>query len=193
MKSVLREIYSFVTELFETIVTALAIFIVINFFVAQLHQVYGASMYPSFKNGEYLLTDKLTYRFREPVRGEVVIFVSPEAPNKDYIKRVVGLPGESIQIKNNEVLIFNDLNPNGFVLHESYLTKGTITVGKQSIPEGVKIKIPSDSVVVFGDNREYSADSRTWGFVKLDKIIGRSLVRLWPPDAISVIAHADYK
>lgn len=150
-------------------------------------------MYPSFKNGEYLLTDKLTYHFRQPIRGEVVIFASPEAPKKDYIKRVIGLPGESIQLKNNEVLIFNNENPEGLALRESYLTKGTITAGKQSIPEGVKIKIPSDSVAVFGDNREYSADSRTWGFVKLDKIIGRSLVRLWPPEAITVIAHADYK
>ncbi len=192
MKKIFHSLYLFVTDILETAVLAFALFIIVNVFVAQLHQVYGNSMLPDFHNGEYLLTDKVTYRLRPPERGEVIIFKAPEAPHLDYIKRIIGLPGETLMIKDNQVYVFNGTHPDGLVLKESYLKPGAVTEGKKSISEGVKFVIPPDSYVVFGDNREVSSDSRTWGVITKSEIIGRSLVRLWPPSTFTVIAHARY-
>lgn len=192
MKNLIRELYLFVTDIFETVILALALFIVINTFVAQLHQVYGSSMLPNFKDNEYLLTDKITFRLREPQRGEIVIFKAPEAPQRDYIKRVVGLPGESLLITENHIVIYNKTHPQGIILQESYLKAGTSTDGRKTILEGVRFNIPNDSYVVLGDNREASSDSRSWGVVKRNEIIGRSLVRLWPPQELSIVARANY-
>ncbi len=135
-------------------------------------------MLPDFHNGEYLLTDKITYRFRPPLRGEVIIFKAPEPPHRDYIKRIIGLPGETVMIKNNQVYIFNKTHPDGIILNETYLGPGAVTEGNKAIHEGVQFTVPADSYLVFGDNREVSSDSRTWGPITKAEIIGRSLVRL---------------
>lgn len=193
IKKLFKELYLFITDIFETVVLALALFIVINTFVAQLHQVYGSSMLPSFKDSEYLVTDKVTYRLREPRRGEIIIFKAPEAPHRDYIKRIIGLPGEILLIENDHLIIYNATHPQGLTLKETYLRPGTLTEGKKAISEGVRFTIPTDSYVVLGDNREASSDSRTWGAVKRNEIIGRSLVRLWPPQEISLVANAHYE
>jgi signal peptidase I len=193
IKKLLKEIYLLTTDVFETVILALALFIVINTFVAQLHQVYGSSMLPGFKDSEYLVTDKVTYRFREPQRGEIIIFKAPEAPHRDYIKRIIGLPGESLLIENNQLTIYNATHPQGLVLKETYLRPGTLTEGKKAIPAGVRFTIPSDSYVVLGDNREASSDSRLWGVVKRHEIIGRSLARLWPPQEFSFVVRASYQ
>lgn len=193
MRKLLSNLGGFARDTIETILLALALFIVINTFVAQLYQVIGSSMLPDFHNGEYLLTDKLTYRFREPQRGEVIIFKSPESPHHDaYIKRIVALPGETLKIEDNRVTIYNHKHPEGFTLKEPYLKKETLTEGKKDITEGEPFSISPESYVVLGDNREVSSDSRTWGAITKDEIIGRSLFRLWPPNAFSYIARAEY-
>lgn len=192
MRKHISKFTTFVRDIIETIFLALAIFIIVNTLVAQLHQVTGNSMLPDFHHGEYLLTDKLTYKFREPKRGEVIIFKSPEPLHRDYIKRIIALPGEELLIKNGKIIIFNRTHPEGFVLPEPYLSKGTLTEAKKSIPKGVRIQVPPESYIVLGDNREVSSDSRTWGTITKDEIIGRSLIRLWPPSAFSFIARAEY-
>ncbi|MEK7610922.1 MAG: signal peptidase I [Patescibacteria group bacterium] len=192
MKKIFHDLYLFISDILETVVLAFALFIVVNVFVAQLHEVYGNSMLPDFKNGEYLLTDKVTYRFRNPQRGDVIIFKSPEPPHRDYIKRVIGLPGESVTISDGKVYIYNATHPQGYQLKEDYLEPGMVTEGKTAMPNQTKYTVPADSYVVFGDNRAVSSDSRTWGAVTKSEIIGRSLVRLWPPNSFSFIAHAKY-
>ena len=192
MKKIFHDLYLFVSDILETVVLAFALFIVVNVFVAQLHEVYGNSMLPDFKNGEYLLTDKVTYRFRSPQRGDVIIFKAPEPPHRDYIKRVVGLPGESVMISDGKVYIYNATQPQGYQLKEDYLDPGMVTEGKTAMPNQTKYTVPANSYIVFGDNRAVSSDSRTWGAVTKSEIIGRSLVRLWPPNSFSFIAHAKY-
>lgn len=192
MKKLLHNFYIFITDILETVVLAFALFIVVNVFVAQLHEVYGNSMLPDFRNGEYLLTDKVTYRLRNPERGDVIIFKAPEPPHNDYIKRIIGLPGESVLLKDGNVYIFNQAHPNGFKLTESYLQPGTVTEGKNSILESAKYPVPAGSYVVFGDNRLVSSDSRSWGAIARSEIVGRSLVRLWPPKNFSFVAQAKY-
>jgi len=192
MKEFLRSIGLFLLDIIEIITTAFAIFVVLFLFVVQIHEVNGNSMLPNFHNHEYVLTDKLTYKFREPQRGEVIIFKAPPQPREEYIKRLIGLPGEKIKIQNNKVIIYNEKHPEGFVLNECYLGDGVVTKGKTAIPPNVIVPIPEGYYLVFGDNREDSSDSRHWGPVKKEMIVGRAVVRIWPPTAFSIIKHAEY-
>ena len=109
MKDFLRSIGTFLLDTLEIITTAFAIFVVLFLFVVQIHEVNGNSMLPNFHDKEYVLTDKLTYKFREPQRGEIVIFKAPPRPRDEYIKRLIGLPGEKIKIQNNEAVSYTHL------------------------------------------------------------------------------------
>jgi len=193
MKDFIRSIGLFLLDIIEIITTAFAIFVVLFLFVVQIHEVNGNSMLPNFHDHEYVLTDKLTYKFREPQRGEIVIFKAPPRPRDEYIKRLIGLPGEKIKIQNNKVIIYNEKHPEGFVLNEYYLGKGVVTKGKTAIPPNTIVSIPEGYYLVFGDNREDSSDSRHWGPVKKEMLVGRAIVRIWPPTALSIIKHAEYK
>ncbi len=193
MKDFIRSIGTFLLDTIEIITTAFAIFVVIFLFVAQIHEVNGDSMLPNFHNHEYVLTDKLTYKFREPQRGEIIIFKAPPKPRDEYIKRLIALPGEKIKIQNNQVIIYNEEHPEGFVLNEDYLGDGIITKGKSAIPPDTVISVPEGSYFVFGDNRENSSDSRHWGAVEKGLIVGRAVVRIWPPTALSMVKHAEYE
>ncbi len=179
-------IWSTIVDIIETIVVAAAIFIVVYLFLLQPHQVKGASMEPNFHDGEYILTDKITYRFGEPQRGDVVIFKSPTNPDVDFIKRIVALPGERIEIKNNKVIIFNNQNPDGITLSEPYEIMEPIAGGSH-LREGKIVKVPVGNYFVFGDNRTHSFDSREWGPLKKSEIIGKAWVRYWPLSKISLI------
>src|SRR3989337_2111652 len=101
-------LWEYIVDIIETVVIAAAIFVVVYLFLLQPHQVKGASMEPNFHDGEYILTDKISYRFGDPKRGDIVIFKAPTNPNVDFIKRIVALPGEKLEIKNNKIIIFND-------------------------------------------------------------------------------------
>lgn len=181
----IKRIASFFLDIIETIVVALAIFVVAYLFFFQPHQVKGASMEPNFHDEEYILTDKISYRFHPPERGNVVVFRAPKNRELDYIKRVVGLPGEKIRISNGEVFI-NDQK-----LKEDYL--GNITTYPSSfLRVGEEFLIPAGEYFVLGDNRSHSSDSREWGTVAREDIIGRAWLRYWPPQMFGILPKISY-
>lgn len=192
MKELLKALGNFLLDTLEIITTAFALFVVMFLFVVQIHEVRGDSMLPNFHHHEYVLTDKVTYHFRNPQRGEIVIFKAPPKPRDEYIKRVIALPGEKIKIQNNRIIIYNEGHPEGFVLQEDYLAPGTITTGKTAVPPNTDVTVPNDEFIVMGDNRGASSDSRLWGPVKRGMIVGRAVVRIWPPNALGIIRHAEY-
>lgn len=153
---------------------AIAVLVVIPFrlFIAQPFVVDGASMVPTFENGQYLVVDELTYHFRGPERGSVLIFKYPKDPKKYFIKRVIGLPNEKVVIEDGKVTIINSNNPQGFTLEEEY-----VTFPKE---DTASYELRDDEYFVLGDNREGSADSRFWGPLPEKNIIGRPIFRLWP-------------
>nr|KKS48786.1 MAG: Signal peptidase I [Candidatus Giovannonibacteria bacterium GW2011_GWF2_42_19] len=163
---------SFWKDFFRFIVVAAIIILPVRAWVAQPFIVRGASMEPTFKNGQYLIIDELSYHLREPERGDVIVFRFPEDPSKFFIKRVIGLPGESIEIKDNKIFLIN--GPDAEELKEPYLTDILTT------PNG-KIQLKDTEYFVLGDNRLFSSDSRRWGALDQDLIIGRAWLRLWPP------------
>lgn len=163
-----------VWEIFEVVLIGVVTVFFVRNFLAQPFLVSGASMEPNFSSGNYLLIDEVTYRFREPERGEVTVFRYPENPSVYYIKRMIGLPLERIVVRGGEVKIYNDKNPQGFVLNESYLPVNLKTAGD------LDITVPKDEYFVLGDNRNYSYDSRSWGFVPKKDIVGIVRLRLLP-------------
>ena len=159
--------YDFLEILFIFIFVVLPI----RFYLFEPFFVKGSSMEPNYHSFDYLIVDKITYRLREPQRGEVIIFKPPFDNNVYYIKRIIGLPEEKVVIENSKVFIFNKENLNGFELKEDYL-KGHYTTGKKEITLG------KDEYFVLGDNRELSSDSRQWGPLKKERIVGRVLFHL---------------
>lgn len=156
----------------------IAIVIPVRAYVAQPFIVSGASMVPTFENGEYLVIDELSYLFREAKRGEVVIFRYPKDPSKFFIKRVIGLPGERLELSPSGVTIIGE-GSDPFVLTEPYLTT-------QSLPTQT-VKLAADEYFVMGDNRSASLDSRAWGPVETDLIKGRVLLRLLPVSRLAFL------
>lgn len=184
-------LWSTIVDIIETVVVAAAIFIVVYIFLLQPHQVKGASMEPNFHDGEYILTDKIRYRFSEPKRGEVVIFKAPTNPEVDFIKRIIALPGEKVEIKNSRIVIFNKENPDGFTLSEPYEIMEPIA-GGDYLREGKIVEVPAGSYFVLGDNRTHSFDSREWGAVPKNQIIGKAWLRYWPLSKIAIIRGITY-
>ena len=158
----------------------------VRYFLVQPFFVEGASMEPNFENGEYLLIDELSYYFRNIERGEIVVFHYPLDTSKYYIKRAVGLPNETVEIKNGKVIIYNDKNPDGFFINESYLSSNLITDGN------LKKKLGSDEYFVLGDNRPFSSDSRRWGTVPKNDIVGRVWIRAWPFNRLNIFKAPTY-
>ncbi len=185
----LRNFFSFVFELVKVVVISLAIIIPIRYFLIQPFYVKGASMEPNFYDHEYLIIDEITYRFRSPARGDIIVFRYPLNPQEYFIKRVVGLPGEKIQIKNGDVKIYNSQYPEGVILDESYLIKNTKTY---SLNEEIII-LDDDEYFVLGDNRNSSKDSRSFGPIKKSFLSGRVLFRGWPFDRISLFEAPEYQ
>ncbi|OGY24310.1 MAG: signal peptidase I [Candidatus Woykebacteria bacterium RBG_13_40_15] len=178
-------------DIIETVVVAAAIFVVLYIFLIQPHEVKGASMEPNFYDGQYILTDKITYRFNKPQRGDVIVFKSPTNPDVDFIKRIIGLPGEKVEIRNDHIVIYNSEHPNGFTLTEPYQITEPISGGSY-LRDGKKVEVPADSYVVLGDNRTHSYDSREWGPITRKSIIGKAWLRYWPPNKISIIKGITY-
>jgi signal peptidase I len=179
--SLIGSIGRFALELVEIVVISLAIILPIRYFLIQPFYVKGASMEPTFDDHEYLIIDELSYRFRAPSRGEVVVFRYPLDPRQYFIKRVVGLPGETVRVSDDAVVIVNAEHPEGFALDESgYLSPDTITRGERTVDLG-----PGEYFVL-GDNRGASLDSRTFGSLPLKNIVGRVWIRGWPLDRVAV-------
>ena len=143
-------------------------------------------MEPNFQNGDYLIVDELSYRFREPERGEVIVFKYPQNPSQRYIKRIVGLPGETIAIEAGSVIIFN-LEGSQILDESDYLSSAILT------PGDVRVSLDEDEYFVLGDNRTVSSDSRRWGSLGRENIVGRVLFRAWPFTALAKFEAPNYE
>ena len=189
----LRGVITFFFEIAETAILAVLIFLALYLFLVRPHQIRGDSMLPNFHNGEYLLTEMVSYNLlrKGPQRGEVIVFRSPEQPNLDFIKRVIALPEEKVKLENGKVFVISKEHPEGFLLEEDYLEEGTVTEGRRTIKDG-KVFSTGGGYVVMGDNRERSSDSREWGVIKKENIIGKDWLRYWPPEAVALIKPAFY-
>jgi signal peptidase I len=178
--------FSFLTEITTFALLAVLIVVPIRLFVAQPFIVNGASMSPTFETGDYLIIDQLSYHLENPARGDVVIFHYPIDPSKFFIKRVIGLPGEVVEIRGENVMIKNEAHPEGFILEEPYLSTERRDSGT------TEVELGDDEYFVMGDNRPQSSDSRTWGPLGARYIVGRALVRLFPVYETSDIVFPGY-
>lgn len=172
----LKSAGSFVWEIAKVVAISLAIILPIRYFLIQPFYVRGASMEPNFYDYEYLIINEITYRFNDPVRGEVVVLHDPRDSSQFFIKRIIGLPGEDVELKDNEIYIYNEEHPQGIKLDESaYLDQSVRTKGPQKIWQ-----LGEDEYFILGDNRGASLDSRVFGEVDEGEIIGKAWLRAWP-------------
>ena len=175
-----------VLELAQVLAISLAIIIPVRYFLIQPFYVKGASMEPSFFDHEYLIIDELSYRFKNPDRGDIVVFRYPNDPKQFFIKRVIGLPGETVEIAAGQIKIYNDKSPNGLELDEKQYLDQDYTATNRTTT------LKSDEYFVLGDNRVASYDSRYFGPVKRSYIVGRVWLRGWPLDRMRVFNPQQY-
>lgn len=178
-----------ILEFIQIVVIAAAIILPVRYFLIQPFYVKGASMEPNFYDREYLIINEIGYRFEEPVRGDIVVFHYPKDESEFFIKRIIGLPGETVEINGGRVVIYNDDHPNGLAIDESeYLPEGTVTIkGRYN-----KVTLGTDEYYVLGDHRDASSDSRAWGAVKKEEIVGRVWLRGLPLSKISTFSTPSY-
>jgi signal peptidase I len=166
-------------EIVETILFTLLIYVLVRTFLFENYRVVGRSMEPTLENDQFLVVNKLDYRLHTPQRGDIIVFRDPRADDRKLIKRIVGLPGEVIQIANGQVSV------DGLPLEEPYIrSPGRYTEGQTSIPPG--------QYFVLGDNRNNSSDSHNWGTLSADKIVGKAWLSYWPPSMWGIIPHESY-
>ena len=184
---VLKNVFGVFWDFIEAIVFALAIFVVVYLFLFQPNQVKGSSMHPTFKDGQFIFTDKISYRMGVPKRGEVIVFKDPKNPDIDFIKRIIGLPGETVKISEGRVYI------NGQVFDESnYLATDVFTGSESYLSDNQEIQIPEGKYFVMGDNRSHSSDSRDFGPVMPSEFVGKVFFRYWPIPDFGKIEGAKY-
>ena len=175
----------FLIELAETFVVSLVILLLIYGFLAFPEIVSGASMEPLLHDKERILVEKVLKNFQDFERGEVVVFHPPEDDHIDYVKRVIGVPGDLVKISDCKVFITRD--GNRFTLEEPYLYAEKCTTGGPGFPAGRSQKLSEDSYLVLGDNRDHSADSRVFGVIDKERIVGKVVFRFWPPAKIGFL------
>ena len=164
----------FAFELLQTIVMALVLYFLIDSVVARV-RVDNISMQPTLQPGNFILVNKLAYRLDEPDYGDVVIFHYPLNPQEDYIKRIIGLPGDTVRVEDGIVIV------DGQPLRESYISDEPMYSNEWQVPEG--------HIFVLGDNRNQSSDSHSWGYVPMENVIGKALVVYWPLDEIKTLSE----
>lgn len=164
----------------------LVVGLIFRSFVLQPFLVEGNSMEPNFHNQEFLLVDRITYLFRQPKRGEVIVFRYPKNPSEDYIKRIIGMPGDNVKIENGEILINNQL------LEENYLQNTIFTNVETRINNNLDVNVGQKEYFVLGDNRNASSDSRVWGMVPRKNIIGRAWFVLYPVQYFGKVANPKF-
>ena len=179
IKRLIHIIYEFV----EAFVISASVFVVVYLFLMQPHQVKGSSMFPTFKDQEYLLTDKVTYKSRQPKYGDVIVFRAPINESYDFIKRVIATPGQTVKISGGRVYV------DGNMLDEFYLPKEYSTSPGQFLHDGESYVVPEGNVMAFGDNRDHSSDSRDWGPVPYGNIVGRVFFRYWPAATVGIVVN----
>ncbi len=181
---IIKKIYAFFLDTLQTILLAASIFLVIYIFFFRPFQVSGDSMYPTFQNKEYILTNLISLRFENLKRGDVIVFKAPNDKEKDYIKRVIGLPGDIITLRDGDVYVNNQkLDESG------YLNIDVKTYGGATIKDEQPVTVPPNEYIVFGDNRPYSSDSREWGFVTRAAVIGKSFFVYWPFNRMRLVKN----
>ena len=173
--STVRAVGSFIWDLLKILIIALVIIVPFRMFVAEPFVVSGSSMLPNYYNHDYLIIDRLSYITGSPARGDVVVLRFPKDLSQFFIKRIVGLPGETVALRQGYVVITNSQYPEGIRLVEPYLTNQTETIGK---PE--PIRLGSGEYFVLGDNRTASSDSRVWGILPRGDIVGKVWARIFP-------------
>lgn len=179
----MKSFFSFLWEITKIVLIALIIVLPIRYFLFQPFFVDGQSMDPNFEDGDYLIVDELSYRLRDPARGEVIVFNYPKDPSQRYIKRIIGLPGETIEIANGKIYI---TNTERIELDESEYLPPIFTTGTINVNLGKK------EYFVLGDNRSASSDSRRWGILPRENIIGQAFFRAWPLNSLSKISAPAY-
>jgi signal peptidase I len=187
----MRKFFASFLEVLEVAVIAVVAVFIVRTFLVQPFLVSGSSMAPNFESGDYVLVDELTFHIRPPERGDVIVFHDPNPGDYAtyFIKRVIGLPGEHIVIKNNTITVYNSAYPNGLVLDESYLPAGTETLVGSGTGD---YTLSSSTYLTLGDNRLFSFDSRSWGPLPAANIVGLVRVRLWPLNEITAFAAPKY-
>jgi len=165
---------SLLREILETILLTILLFLVLNTVTGRF-QVRGSSMEPTLHDGQYLVVSKLIYWLHPPERGDVIVFRPPNHPSEDYIKRIVGLPGEQVEIRGGEVWV------DGVLLDEPYVAHPGSYSGSWNLGEG--------EYFVLGDNRSNSSDSHNWGVLPKENIVGKAWLCYWPPEEWGLVAH----
>jgi len=178
-----KSIVNFIMDILETVVFIGSLFIVIYLFIAQPNQVKGASMDPTFATGDYIFTSKITYRMRSYHRGDVIVFQSPHNKDIEYIKRIIGIPGDVVMVKDNEVYV------NGRQLKEDYIAAKTNLWEGGFSKNGEGTKVKDGTLFVMGDNRPRSSDSREFGLITQESVIGQVFYRYFPPSKAGVIPN----
>lgn len=195
----MRKFFVSFLEVLEIALIAVAAVYVVRTFFVQPFLVSGSSMVPTFQDGNYVLVDEFTYRVHPPTRGDVIVFHDPQDWSTYFIKRVIGLPNEKIEIANNKITVFNKTDPDGLTLDETYLPLGTPVSantcdGGQFSSSGTCIYMLSSSTyLALGDNRAESYDSRSWGPLPAQNIVGLVRVRLWPVNEVTAFSAPNYQ
>ena len=184
--SFFSELKDFSFDTIKIIIISLVIIVGVRSFVMQPFFVNGQSMEPNFHDGDYLIVNEIGYRLDDPKRGDTIVFHYPNDPSQFFIKRVIGLPGEKVEIKNKEITIYNKDNPDGLALDEFYLSKNAVILKDYSQ------ELKNDEYYVLGDNRIASSDSRIWGVLEKRYIVGKVWVRAWPFSDFSVFEGVKY-
>lgn len=184
----MKKFLSFIWEISKLTIIALLIVVPIRYYVFQPFIVKGQSMEPNFENGDYLIIDELSYHLRAPQRGEVIVFKYPQDPSQRYIKRIIGLPGETVEIKEGKIAIYKESSEVKILDELTYLPYSTQTEGN------TRVALNENEYFVLGDNRlgMSSYDSRRWGSLPRENIIGRVVIRAWPVATIAKIEAPAY-
>lgn len=182
----LRRLGAFFLDILEVVVFAVGIFFFVYLLIMRPHKIKGQSMSPNYPDGEYLLTEKVTYYLRNPERGDIVVFTPPISNTDEFIKRVIATPGETIKVSNGHVYI------NGQLLEEDYLKSTVLTSGGDYLAEDTDYTVPEGKYFVLGDNRPNSSDSRFWGPITKAEISGRAWIIYWPLSLSGVFPKPAY-
>lgn len=178
---------AFFLDILQVIVFAVAIFLFVYLLILQPHKIKGHSMDPNFEDGEFILTDKVSYRLGSPQRGDVVVFKAPPDYQEEFIKRIIGLPGDHVMVKDNHIYV------NGKLIDEtSYLDPSVPVSAGTFTTEGKEVSVPDGEYLVMGDNRPNSYDGRYFGTITRDKITGKAWLSYWPPKRAGLIKEKTY-
>lgn len=182
----MQKLGAFFLDILQVLVFAVSIFLFIYLLILQPHKIKGNSMDPNFHNGEFLLTDKLSYRFNVPQRGDVVVFKAPPDDSQEFIKRIIATPGETVKLESGQVYV------NGKLLEEKYLDANLDTRAGNIVKESQEIIVPANQYFLMGDNRNHSFDSRNFGFIDKAKFTGKAWLLYWPPGDAGVVPQPVY-